>query len=127
MSEPVVGAPRKRNVVSRRGFIKLGALGAGALGASKLSACAAVSDSDESGAAVESVAYTYHPMNCGNRCSLKCTVRDGRLAHIQGNDWQCSESRFSICCFKGMSEIQHVYSPDRLQKPLKRKIGRAHV
>lgn len=120
MSEPVVGAPRKRSVVSRRGFIKLGALGAGALGASKLSACAAVSDSDESGAAVESVAYTYHPMNCGNRCSLKCTVRDGRLAHIQGNDWQGPESRFSICCFKGMSEIQHVYSPDRLQKPLKR-------
>lgn len=110
-----------RHSLSRRSFVKAGALTAvAALGASSLSGCAGMHSVEEAEVASETVAYTYHPMNCGNRCSLKCTVRDGRLCHIQGNQWQGPESKFSICCFKGMSEIQRVYSPDRIQTPLRR-------
>lgn len=68
----------------------------------------------------EKVVYTYHSANCGNRCSMKCTVRDGHLALIEPNTWDGPEADHSVCCLKGISEIQRIYSPDRIQRPLKR-------
>lgn len=107
--------------LSRRSFIKAGAAATGALAATGLTSCAAVTSVDAAEQASERVAFTYHPVNCGNRCSLKCTVRDGRLCHVQGNRWQGVQAGlFSQCCLKGMSEVQHNYSPDRLLSPMKR-------
>lgn len=68
----------------------------------------------------ERTVYTYHSANCGNRCSMKCTVRDGRLTMIEPNQWEGPEADHSVCCLKGLSEIQRIYSPDRIQKPLRR-------
>ena len=66
----------------------------------------------------EHVAYTFHYRHCQCNCHLKCTVRDGRLALIEPNDWP--NKRNETVCLKGLSEVQHTYSPDRLQTPLKR-------
>lgn len=66
----------------------------------------------------ERVAYTFHPPNCGGRCSHKCTVRNGKLVKIEPNSWP--DNTFTKICLRGLSEGERVYSPDRLKTPLKR-------
>src|SRR5690554_1319528 len=63
-------------------------------------------------------AFTYHTPNCGGRCAFVCTVRDGKLVKILPNNW--TDTRFSTICLKGISEIERLYSPDRLKTSLKR-------
>lgn len=105
--------------ISRRSFIKAGVAGSATLGLSgsvvsrKWFQSASASNQPK-----EIEAFTYHTTNCGGRCAFKCTVRDGKLAMIQPNNW--TNTRFSTVCLKGLSEIERVYSPDRLQTPLKR-------
>lgn len=67
----------------------------------------------------ERIAFTYHQNHCGGNCSLKCTVRDGRLCHIEPND-AVEDIHYAKCCLKGLSEIEHIYNPNRIQTPLKR-------
>ena len=107
--------------VSRRGFLA----GAGTLGLA--GACAGmagtskwlVSSAQADEPANEYFAYTYHQSHCGNKCALKCTVRDGRLACIEPND-AMAERRYQTLCLKGISEVQHIYGDHRIQTPLKR-------
>lgn len=108
--------------LTRRGFLKASGVAAGALG---LAGAASMTTSDGWLAPAkayaepeERVAFTYHHEACFGNCSLKCTVRDGRLSLIQPND--ALDREYSVCCLKGLSEIQHVYSVERLQTPLKR-------
>jgi molybdopterin-containing oxidoreductase family molybdopterin binding subunit len=108
--------------LSRRNFLKTSALGAavtgaGAAGMLSLSGWLEEASADEG--PQERVAYTYHQGHCSGRCSLKCTVRDGRLALIEPNDG-FEDDRYSVCCLKGLSEVQQVYSTSRIQTPLKR-------
>ncbi|MDD6786399.1 MAG: molybdopterin-dependent oxidoreductase [Eggerthellales bacterium] len=106
--------------VTRRGFLKTAGVTAGAFGLAGgmattggwLSPNAACAEPEEH------VAYTFHYRHCQCNCHLKCTVRDGRLALIEPNDWP--NKRNETVCLKGLSEVQHTYSPDRLQTPLKR-------
>ena len=105
--------------ISRRTFIKAGLAGTG------LSACAALSPVDRwlrpmtaANDPKEKVAFTYHPPNCGGRCSFQCTVRDGKLVKIEANEWP--DKRHSLICLRGLCEIERVYSPDRIKTPLKR-------
>ncbi len=105
--------------LSRRVFIKTGLAGAA------LGACGALPPvarwlrrSDAATDPQERVAYTYHPPNCGGRCSFKCTARDGKLVKIEANEWP--DKRHSLICLRGLSELERVYSPDRIKTPLKR-------
>lgn len=66
----------------------------------------------------EKIVYTFHPPNCGGRCSFKCTVRKGKLVKIEPNEWPDSNQK--KICLRGLSEVERVYSPDRLKTPLKR-------
>ena len=105
--------------ISRRNFIKAGAAGTTALGISgslfskKWFQTAAAKNEP-----TEKLAYTYHTTNCGGRCAFECTVREGKLVKIVPNNW--TDKRFSTVCLKGLSELERIYSPDRLQTPLKR-------
>jgi anaerobic selenocysteine-containing dehydrogenase len=107
--------------ISRRNFIKAGAAGTTALGISgslfskKQWFQTAEAAKDQS---TEKLAYTYHTTNCGGRCAFECTVREGKLVKIVPNNW--TDKRFSTVCLKGLSELERIYSPDRLQTPLKR-------
>lgn len=49
---------------------------------------------------------------------MKCTVRDGKLVKIEPNLWP--DKTPSTICLKGLSEVQRVYSPERIKTPLKR-------
>ncbi|MBB6446622.1 molybdopterin-dependent oxidoreductase [Bacillus benzoevorans] len=105
--------------ISRRNFIKAGATGTAALGLSGslfsknwFQTAAAKEESKEK------LAFTYHTTNCGGRCAFQCTVREGKLVKIVPNNW--TDKRFSTVCLKGLSELERIYSPDRLQTPLKR-------
>ena len=111
--------------LSRRSFIKAGALGtaiagAGAAGMLSISdwitprqAIASPGENSE-----EKVAYLRHQFHCLSNCCLKCTVRDGRMVLVEPNDAVAPEDQ--KICLRGISEIQHVYSADRIQTPLKR-------
>lgn len=66
----------------------------------------------------EHTACTYHQSHCGGMCSLKCTVRDGRMVKVEPNN--CGEDRYETICLKGISEVQHIYGAGRVQSPLKR-------
>ncbi len=106
--------------VSRRSFMKaaaaVGTIGAAAGGMASANSWLAPA---EAGAKPdERITYTFHQSLCNGNCSLKCTIRDGRLAKIEPND--ALEEEYSMCCVRGISEIQHIYGETRLQTPLRR-------
>lgn len=117
------GTSSPRSGLSRRSFLKASGAAAGALG---LAAAAGMTTTDgwlspaEAHAeAEERVAYLYHRDHCGCHCSLKCTVRDGRVCLIEPNDaWE--DEGYRRVCVKGLSEIQHIYSAERIQTPMRR-------
>ncbi|WP_137221671.1 molybdopterin-dependent oxidoreductase [Shewanella sp. MEBiC00475] len=64
------------------------------------------------------VFHTTCPRNCGDRCSLMVSTLDGIATSITGNiDHPVTAG---TPCVKGHSYLQSVYSPDRIQQPMKR-------
>lgn len=105
--------------LTRRGFVKAGALGSlGLAAAGSMTGCSEWLGSASGSEAEEYVGYTFHQNHCTGHCSLKCTVRDGRLCLIEPND-AFPDPRYRIVCVRGESEIQHVYGAERIQTPLK--------
>lgn len=62
-----------------------------------------------------SVCHKYH---CSCCCSLRTTVRDGRIVKLEPNSWK--NPKFNTICLKGIAEIERVYGVERLQTPLRR-------
>lgn len=119
----MTGNDGSRAGLTRRSFLKTAGATVGALGIAGAAGMTATSDwlapTQAYAEPEERVAYTTHQSHCSGHCSLKCTVRDGRLVHIEPNQsW--AEKRLATCCLKGLSEVQHVYSSERIQSPLKR-------
>ena len=106
--------------LSRRGFFKAaGTVGAiGALSGSMATAANWLAPKQAEAEPDEKIVYTLHQFMCTGRCSLKCTIRDGRLALVQPND--TIDPYYRHICLKGISEIEHVYSEERLQTPMRR-------
>lgn len=108
--------------VSRRTFLKAGGAAAAALGlagaASMTTTGNWLAPAEANAEVEEKEIYTLHQFMCQGNCSLKCTVRDGRLCKIEPNDYV--EKEHQRCCVKGIAEIQHVYSADRIQHPMRR-------
>ncbi|MEG0419222.1 molybdopterin-dependent oxidoreductase, partial [Gordonibacter sp.] len=68
--------------------------------------------------AEERVAHLCHQFHCLTGCNLKCTIRDERVSLIEPSDLVDETHR--TVCLRGINEIEHIYSKDRLQTPLKR-------
>lgn len=116
------GTSSPRSGLTRRSFLKATGAAAGALG---LAGAAGMTTADSWLAPAqahaepeERVGYTFHYRHCQCNCHLKCTVRDGRMVLVEPNEWP--DKRNETICLKGISEIQHTYSKERLQVPLKR-------
>ena len=116
------GTRSPQSGLTRRGFLKATGAAAGALG---LAGAAGMTTADSWLAPTqahaepeERVGYTFHYRHCQCNCHLKCTVRDGRMVLVEPNEWP--DKRNETICLKGISEIQHTYSKERLQVPLKR-------
>lgn len=109
--------------LTRRSFLKAAGVTAGAVGlagaAGMTSADGWLTPAKAHAEPEERVAYAYHQQHCGGHCSLKCTVRDGRLCLIEPND-AFEDPAYRTCCVKALSEVQHVYSAERIQSPMKR-------
>lgn len=108
--------------ISRRGFLKTAGATAGALGlagaASMTTTGSWLAPARANAEAEERVAHLPHQFHCLTGCNLKCTIRDERVSIIEPSDL-VDETHRTIC-LRGISEINHIYSQDRIQTPLKR-------
>jgi anaerobic dimethyl sulfoxide reductase subunit A len=114
--------------VSRRCFLKLGALAGSSLLAAPPAEwlgidLAAFSSPGQEGSPTTRVIRAGCPgHNCGGRCLLKLHVRDGRIVRIETDDRpsdlvQAPQLR---ACARGRAYRRRQYHPDRLRRPLKR-------
>lgn len=58
--------------------------------------------------------------NCGSRCPMKVTVRNGRVTKVTAMELPGKDAERRRFCVKGFSQPQRVYDPDRLKYPMKR-------
>ncbi len=58
------------------------------------------------------------PRNCTSTCAMRVTVVDGRLTAIDAHPGNLATSEGP--CLKGLSYLERVYSPERLQHPMRR-------
>jgi anaerobic selenocysteine-containing dehydrogenase len=56
-------------------------------------------------------------ISCHGGCGVRVTVEDGAVVHIEGNPDSLTKGTM---CAKGLSSIQHVDNPFRLEYPMKR-------
>ena len=63
------------------------------------------------------IVYTACSHDCGGRCVLKVHVEQGRIVRIETDSGDEPQLR---ACLRGRAYRQRVYSPDRLQYPMKR-------
>ena len=113
-------------MVSRRHFLKLGAVAAGAsaagLGAGALTSAKDLPDRG---------GKDYNPMTgkqreaipsacwqCVSRCPVMGYVEDGRLAKIEGHP--LSNRTDGKVCAKAQAGVNQVYDPDRILYPMRR-------
>lgn len=108
--------------LTRRSFLKASGAAAGALGiagaAGMVTAEGWLSPTEAHAEPEERVAHLCHQFHCLTGCNLKCTIRDERVALIEPSDL-VDEGHRTIC-LRGINEVEHIYSKDRLQTPLKR-------
>ncbi|HUL22042.1 MAG TPA: molybdopterin-dependent oxidoreductase [Thermodesulfobacteriota bacterium] len=104
--------------MSRRGFLKIGALTAAGLGTSFAANARGVPAAE----AATAGSYDSEVNSCCQFCQVRCTtkvqVKDGRVVNVYGNPdnfWTKGGM-----CPKGQSMVELTYSPHRLLYPLKR-------
>ncbi|MFX1265489.1 MAG: molybdopterin-dependent oxidoreductase [Promethearchaeota archaeon] len=56
--------------------------------------------------------------SCHGICGVLVTVENGRITHIKGDPQSVTRGTM---CSKGIAAIQHVYNPNRILYPMKRK------
>lgn len=56
--------------------------------------------------------------NCWSGCKLLVHVRDGKLVKTERGPLE--DSRYDRICLRGLTHVQRVYHPDRLEYPMKR-------
>ena len=122
--------------ISRRSFLGLaGATGVGVA----LTGCAPAAKQEEPAADslpvtggdpldYDTVSWSSCHVNCGSRCPLKAYVKEGQVVRIDidsdGDDEFGPGKIYQMrSCVRGRTNRQRIYSPDRIQKPLKRVEG----
>lgn len=120
--EKMSGTANPRSGMTRRGFLKVTGIAAGAAGlagaASMTTAGSWLAPAEAHAAGEETSGFLCHMQHCTCACSVKATARDGRLVKVEPH--KTDDYRYGKICLKGISEIQHIYSADRLQTPMKR-------
>src|SRR5213080_4207642 len=69
----------------------------------------------------ESVVTSTCGHNCGGRCVVNAHVRDGRIVKISTDPRKWTPEVPPLhACVRGFGQVERVYHPDRLQRPLRR-------
>lgn len=115
----------RKSGITRRGFLKTtGAMAAagviGAAGADRLTALAAGTGQDDAGT---KVVINNCRSNCGGRCPVRVTVREGKVVKTAPSKMTPGNEDQARICVKGLSQPQRLYDPDRLKYPMKRAEG----
>lgn len=110
--------------LTRRGFLK--ATGAAAGVAAAAGTGATLVGLDAEAAHAEAGETTFRGAcrgNCGSRCPMEVTVREGKVVKTRAvpeDQWPEGDVKRRRLCVKGYSQPQRVYDPDRLKYPLRR-------
>ncbi|WP_302962474.1 molybdopterin-dependent oxidoreductase [uncultured Adlercreutzia sp.] len=108
--------------LTRRSFLKTtgaAAAGLGVAGATGLAlGTATLAPTSAHAEGEERTAHLCHQFHCLTGCTLKCVIRDEKVAIIEPSD--LVDKRHSTICLRGINEVNHIYSQDRLKVPLKR-------
>lgn len=108
--------------LTRRSFLKTTGVAAGAAalaGSANLTALAA-EDIAEQAATGEQVFHSACRGNCGSKCHMDVTVREGKVVKVAAAQYPEEDERWRRLCVKGYSQPQRLYDPDRLKYPLRR-------
>lgn len=120
-----MGKDREKSGISRRGFLKSGAVAAGVLSLAGvtggMTALAVDGSSSESEKASEEIFRGVCRPNCFGFCHLNVHVRDGNIVKTSRAPY--SNPAYSRICQRGLSHVQRIYNAERLQYPLRRKEG----
>lgn len=125
--------------LTRRSFLASTALAAGALAASTAAGCSSVDTSGKTDDTPETEAQGEEPTpkapvklveeshfigtchgNCGGRCALQATVREGKIVSTLPLQLPTENEGLRLGCVKGVSNPLRIYGPSRLLYPMKR-------
>lgn len=115
-------AKRSTGALTRRSFLKTTGAAAAGLGLAGATGAAIgggmLAPAKANAEGEERTAHLCHQFHCLTGCNLKCTIRDERIVLIEPSD--LAEKSHQTICLRGLSEISHIYSRDRLKTPMKR-------
>lgn len=116
------GDTQQKSSLTRRSFLKATGLLAGVAtvagtASAQLPLCALAAD-DALGLQDDGVKLCVCAGNCGGRCAMQLHVKDGRAYHITRQPYENPD--MEQVCQRGISNLQRMYHPDRLQYPLRR-------
>ena len=114
--------PEQYRGISRRGFLAATAAAGIASGAVP-ALCALAADDGAASAPVEQYFTNSCRSNCGGKCSLRVTVREGRVVKTEPVHYNPGDEDLERICIKGLAQPQRLYDPDRLKYPMKRVDG----
>ncbi|HJI11401.1 MAG TPA: molybdopterin-dependent oxidoreductase [Adlercreutzia equolifaciens] len=113
--------------LTRRSFLATTALAAGAMATATAAGCSSVDTSgdavdlaDTANAPEESTYIATCHGNCGGRCALQATVREGKIVSTLPMTFPKEKEGLRVGCVKGVSNALRIYGPQRLMYPMKR-------
>lgn len=107
-------------LLSRRNFLKTGAVAAGGVWAGSMLGCAPKQEGggEPQQQVEEQVFNSCCRPNCFNCCMLDVHVREGKVVKTSAAEQPIPE--FKRICLRGLSHVQNVYHSDRVLHPLRR-------
>ncbi len=119
--------------LTRRSFLASTALTAGTLAAASALGCSSIDTSGDATSASdsESLAETGELLeestfigtchgNCGGRCALQATVREGKIVRTLPMTFPNDQEGLRVGCVKGVSNPLRIYGQSRVLHPMKR-------
>lgn len=112
----------KASSLTRRSFLKAGALTAGAAAVVGTSGCTTIAEQSEEAvvqAAEEKTFTNWCRGNCGDFCSLTGLVREGKLVKTSPTVLPTEARLMQRGCVRGQTGPQRIYAPNRVLYPMK--------
>ncbi len=110
--------------LTRRSFLATTALAAGALATASAAGCSSVDTSGDAADNAPEVEESHYIStcrgNCGGRCALNATVREGKIVSTMPLAFPKEYEGVQVGCMKGVTNPLRIYGPARLQYPMKR-------